>query len=92
VLLTGNNLETVSVWYASLEAGRRADVLPLEPRLYTTDSLYRAQIAKSLGVDARLPVRQALNAVSGRRPICLTPWRTRRLCPLPVSHQSGLCG
>jgi hypothetical protein len=73
VLLTGNNLETVSVWYASLEAGRRTDVLPLEPRLYTTDSLYRARVAQALGVDARLPVRQALGAVTGRRPVCLTP-------------------
>lgn len=73
VLLTGNNLETVSVWYASLETGRRTDVLPLEPRLYTTDSLYRARIARALDVDPRLPVRQALGAVSGRRTICLTP-------------------
>jgi hypothetical protein len=73
VLLTGNNLETVSVWYASLEAGQRTDVLPLEPRLYTTDSLYRSRIAEALGVDARLPVRQALGAVAGQRPVCLTP-------------------
>jgi hypothetical protein len=73
VLLTGTNLETVSVWYASLEANRRTDVLPLEPRLYTTDSLYRSRIAEALGVDAKLPVRQALGAVSGRRTICLTP-------------------
>ncbi|MEO8294921.1 MAG: hypothetical protein ABI613_05340 [Gemmatimonadota bacterium] len=73
VLLTGDNLETVSVWYASLETGRRDDVLPLEPRLYTTDSLYRAQIASALGVDPALPVRQALALVSAHRPICLTP-------------------
>jgi hypothetical protein len=73
VLLTGNNLETVAVWYASLETGRRTDVLPLEPRLYTTDSLYRARIAEALGVDPRLPVRQALGSVSGRRVVCLTP-------------------
>ncbi|MEO8200768.1 MAG: hypothetical protein ABI679_09630 [Gemmatimonadota bacterium] len=73
VLLTGDNLETVAVWYASLETGRRNDVLPLEPRLYTTDSLYRAQIASALGVDPNLPVRQAIAAVAARRPICLTP-------------------
>jgi len=73
ILLTGTSLETVSVWYASLEAGRRLDVLPLEPRLYTTDSLYRSRIAEVLGVDAKLPVRQALAAVAGRRSICLTP-------------------
>lgn len=73
VLLTGNNLETVSVWYASLETGHRTDVLPLEPRLYTTDSLYRSRIAKELGIDTRLPVRQALDAISEHRTICLTP-------------------
>lgn len=73
VLLTGSDLETVSVWYASLETGRRHDVLPLDPRIYTTDSLYRAQIATSLGVDPMLPVRQAVAAVASRRPICLTP-------------------
>jgi hypothetical protein len=73
VLLTGNNLETVSVWYASLEGGRRTDVLPLEPRLYATDSLYRSRIAQALGVDSKLPVRQALGAVAGRRTICLAP-------------------
>ena len=73
VLLTGNNLETVSVWYSSLETGRRTDVLPLEPRLYTTDSLYRVRIAEALGVDPRLPVRQALAAVASQRTICLTP-------------------
>jgi hypothetical protein len=73
VLLTGNNLETVSVWYASLEANQRTDVLPLEPRLYTTDSLYRGWIAEALGVDSKLPVRQALGAIADRRTICLTP-------------------
>ena len=73
VLLTGTNLETVSVWYASLEASRRTDILPLEPRLYTTDSLYRVRIAEALGVDSKLPVRQALGAVARRRTICLTP-------------------
>jgi hypothetical protein len=73
VLLTGNNLETVSVWYASLENGRRMDVLPLDPRLYATDSLYRAKVAEALGVDPRLPVQQALATASARRPICLTP-------------------
>jgi hypothetical protein len=73
VLLTGSDLETVAVWYASLETSRRSDVLPLDPRIYTTDSLYRAQIATSLEVDPALPVRQALGAVAARRPVCLTP-------------------
>ena len=45
VLLTGSDLEMVTVWYASLEARHRTDVLPLDPRLYTTDSLYRGQMA-----------------------------------------------
>lgn len=84
VLLTGSDLETVSVWYASLAARRRRDVLPVEPRLYTTDSLYRRQIAHALGVDPRLPVRQALGQVGERRPVCLTPMADTVAVPFRV--------
>ena len=73
VLLTGSDLEMVTVWYASLEGRHRTDVLPLEPRLYNTDSLYRSQMAAQLGVDPSLPVRQAMAAVDGGRPVCFTP-------------------
>lgn len=74
VLLTGNDLETLSVWYASLEGGHRPDVIPVDPRLYTTDSLYRAQVATSMGVDPALPIRQALAEVAAQRPLCLAPF------------------
>jgi hypothetical protein len=73
VLLTGNDLETVAVWYESLERGRRPDVLPLRPELYATDPHYRARMAAALGVDSALTVQRALAQVAGRRPICLSP-------------------
>lgn len=84
VLLTGSDLETLAVWYASLEAGQRRDVLPIEPRLYTVDSLYRGQMARAMGVDAGLPVRQALSGVAGHRPICLTPYADTAAVPFNV--------
>jgi len=73
VLVTGTELEAVAVWYGSLDAGFRPDVVPLRPELYATDSLYRRQMAVALDVDAKLPVRRALAVVGTRRPICLTP-------------------
>lgn len=73
VLLTGSQLETVAVWYASLDAGYRKDVLPLRPDLYSTDSVYRRRMAHELGVDPSLPVRPALTVVAVRRPICVGP-------------------
>ncbi|HEU4699838.1 MAG TPA: hypothetical protein VFS40_11705 [Gemmatimonadales bacterium] len=73
VLLTGGELETVAVWYQSLEAGHRQDLLPLRPELYALDAEYRGQMARSLGVDSALSVQKALAAVAARRPVCLTP-------------------
>jgi hypothetical protein len=73
VLLTGNQLETVAVWYASLDAGYRKDVLPLRPDLYSTDSVYRRRMAAELGVDPALAVRPALTVTAARRPICVGP-------------------
>lgn len=73
VLVTGGDLEMVAVWYASLEAGERPDVTPLDPRFYATDSLYRAAIASALGVNPGLPVQQALQQTARRRPVCLAP-------------------
>jgi hypothetical protein len=73
VLLTGGQLETVAVWYASLEVGYRKDVLPLRPDLYSTDSVYRRRMAGELGVDPALPVRPALTVVAVHRPICVGP-------------------
>ena len=73
VLLTGNQLETVAVWYASLEAGYRGDVLPLRPDLYSLDSVYRRRMASEMGIDPALPVRPALAAAALRRPVCVGP-------------------
>lgn len=72
VLLTGSELETVSVWYGSL-ARAPLDVLPMRPDLYATDSLYRTRIAARMGVDPSLPVQRALAAVAANRAVCLSP-------------------
>ena len=73
VLLTGEQLETVAVWYASLDGGFRKDVLPLRPDLYSTDSVYRRRMARELGVDPSLAVRPALTVTAVHRPICVGP-------------------
>ncbi len=72
VLLTGNDLEALSVWYGSLEHPA-LDILPIRPTLYATDSLYRRRMAEALGVDPELSVQRALAAVAPRRPLCLSP-------------------
>jgi Tetratricopeptide repeat len=72
VLLTGGELEALSVWYGSMEQPS-LDVLPIRPDLYTTDSLYRVRMAQAMGVDPALPVQRALGDVAPRRPLCLSP-------------------
>jgi len=72
VLLTGSDLEAVSVWYGSLQRGP-LDVLPIRPDLYATDSVYRLRMATAMGVDPALPVQLALAAVASSRPVCLSP-------------------
>ena len=72
VLLTGNDLEALSVWYGSMERPS-LDVLPIRPDLYATDSLYRLRMAQAMGVDPGLPVQRALGDVAPRRPLCLSP-------------------
>jgi hypothetical protein len=72
VLLTGTELEALSVWYGSIERPV-LDVIPIRPDLYATDSLYRLRMAKAMGVDPRLPVQRALGDVAPRRPLCLSP-------------------
>jgi hypothetical protein len=72
VLLTGSDLETLSVWYGSLERSS-LDVIPLRPDLYATDSLYRLRMAAAMGVDPGLPVQRALLAVAPQRALCLSP-------------------
>lgn len=72
VLLTGNELEALSVWYGSMERPF-LDVLPIRPDLYATDSVYRMRMAEAMGVDPALPVQRALGDVAPRRPLCLSP-------------------
>jgi hypothetical protein len=72
VLLTGNDLESLSVWYGSMERPA-LDILPIRPDLYATDSLYRLRMAQAMGVDPGLPVQRALGDVAPRRPLCLSP-------------------
>jgi hypothetical protein len=73
VLLTGGDLETLAVWYATLELGRRPDLLPVLPSLYATDARYRGRIAVALGVDSALVIQRALAQVAAQRPVCLSP-------------------
>ncbi|HEY7502501.1 MAG TPA: tetratricopeptide repeat protein [Gemmatimonadales bacterium] len=72
VLLTGSELEALSVWYGSRERPSR-DVLPIRPDLYATDSLYRARMARAMGVDPAWPVQRALGDVAPRRTLCVSP-------------------
>lgn len=72
VLLTGSDLEALSVWYGHVERPSR-DILPIRPDLYATDSLYRRRMAEAMGVDPALPVQRALATVAPMRPVCLSP-------------------
>jgi hypothetical protein len=72
VLLTGSDLEALSVWSGSHERAT-LDILPLRPDLYATDSLYRRRMAAVMDVDPALPVQRALASVAARRTICLSP-------------------
>jgi hypothetical protein len=72
VLLTGNDLESVSVWYGSQDHPP-FDVIPIRPDLYATDSVYRMRMAAAMGVDPSLPVQRALAAASTSRTLCLSP-------------------
>jgi hypothetical protein len=72
VLLLGSDLEALSVWYDNLDL-RTREILPIRPDRYATDSLYRLRMAEAMGIDPRLPVRNALEDVASRRTLCLTP-------------------
>jgi hypothetical protein len=99
VLLTGSELEALSVWYGSMERPS-LDVLPIRPDLYATDSLYRDRMARAMGVDPTLPVQRALGDVAPRRTLCLSPttdsaavpaltWAPHRLVRLSRPATSG---
>ncbi|HET7876289.1 MAG TPA: tetratricopeptide repeat protein [Methylomirabilota bacterium] len=72
VLLTGSDLEALSVWYGNVERPTR-DIIPIRPDLYATDSIYRRRMADAMGVDPTLPVQRALAMVAPQRPLCLSP-------------------
>lgn len=72
VLLTGGDLEALSVWYGSTDPAAMT-IIPLRPDLYATDSVYRARMASAMGTDPSLPVKGALDGVAARRPLCLSP-------------------
>jgi hypothetical protein len=72
VLLTGSDLEALSVWYGNVERPTR-DIIPIRPALYATDSIYRRRMAEAMGVDPSLPVQRALAMVAPQRPLCLSP-------------------
>jgi hypothetical protein len=72
VLLTGSELEALSVWYGSMQRPA-LDVLPIRPDVYATDSLYRDRMARAMGVDPALPVQRALGEVAPRRTLCVSP-------------------
>jgi tetratricopeptide repeat protein len=72
VLLLGSDLEALSVWYDNPDL-RARDILPIRSDRYATDSVYRRRMAEAMGINPRLPVRNALEEVASRRPLCLTP-------------------
>jgi hypothetical protein len=99
VLLTGSDLEALSVWYGSMERPS-LDVLPIRPDLYATDSVYRERMARAMGVDPALPVQRALGDVAPRRTLCLSPstdsaavpalsWAPHRLVRISKAPTSG---
>ncbi len=73
VLVTGSELEAVAVWYASLQLGRRSDVFPVLPGRFATDQNYRAEAARSMGVEQSATMADALKQAATTRPLCLAP-------------------
>jgi hypothetical protein len=72
VLLVGSELEALSVWYDNTDL-RSREVIPISPDRYATDSVYRRRMAEAMGINPALAVRPALEDVSSRRALCLTP-------------------
>jgi hypothetical protein len=72
VLLVGSDLEALSVWYDNSDL-RAREVIPISPARYATDSIYRRRMAEVMGISPKLPIRNALEDVAGRRVLCLTP-------------------
>ena len=81
VLVTGSDLETVGVWAMTLSRPGRLDLLLLLPGRYREDSVYRASMALAMQIQPVASVSEALTAVAGRRPVCLTPATADRDLP-----------
>lgn len=73
VLVTGNDLETISVWFLTLDASQRADILPVRADRYLGDERYRGRMAAAMAVDSGLPLERALAVASTKRSVCFTP-------------------
>jgi hypothetical protein len=73
VLLAGGLIETTAAWSARLHTGGRSDLIVIRPDLYATDSRYRTQMARALGVDSTATLAAALVQAGATRPICLSP-------------------
>ncbi len=73
VLVAGSDLEAVGAWSIVLRGHDRADLVLFLPTLYGSDSLYRVAMARTLQIDAVLPVSEALSRTAQRRPVCLGP-------------------
>ncbi len=82
VLLTGNDLESLTAGYASFAMGYRSDVLQLRPDFYATDSAYRRSMAVALEADPAVSVRETLARTAARRPVCLSPLADSAAAPL----------
>jgi len=81
VLLLGSDLEALAVWFDNLDL-RSREILPIRPDRYATDSIYRRRMAEVMGIDPGLPVRSALEDVSSRRTLCLTPTADSAAAPI----------
>jgi hypothetical protein len=73
ILVTGSEIEAVAAWYALAHRRVRSDLVLLRTDLYASDGNYRRRMAEAMRIDPALPVRNALAAVAGDRPLCLTP-------------------
>ncbi len=85
VLLTGGDLEALSVWYGSVTPSS-ATIIPLRSDLYATDSLYRQRMAAAMGADPALPVKGALGSIAARRSLCLSPGADTAAAPTLAWH------
>lgn len=73
VILAGNDFEQLAVWFGVVSDGGRSDLVALRSSQYLTDSIYQRRMARLIGVDPALGLREALGVVARTRAICLPP-------------------